>query len=315
MSDHRDPVREAIRRVVSASFSTRVGLDVAIGPLTTYRVGGIAAVLVELATGAEAAELAEIVAATGVPTLVIGHGSNLLVSDHGFAGVAVMLGPGFARIEVSGIRVITGGSAKLPVVARTTVDAGLSGFEWAVGVPGSVGGAIRMNAGGHGAEIRDSLVSVKVVDLGSGISRELAAESLRLGYRSSSITTSQLVLEAVFELERGRVDQGRRRMAEIVRWRRTNQPGGHNAGSVFANPPGHSAGRLIEEAGAKGLRVGSARVSTKHANFIQADDGGSADDIFELMCRVAGMVLETHGIELQAETRLVGFGHRRLGRG
>ncbi len=299
----------------SASFSARVGLDAPIGPLTTYRVGGSAAVLVELATVAEAGELAEIVATTGVPTLVIGRGSNLLVSDRGFAGVAVVLGPGFAQIEVSGTRVIAGGAARLPVVARTTVDAGLTGFEWAVGVPGSVGGAVRMNAGGHGAEIRDCLVSAGVVDLGSAVTHEFDPESLRFGYRTSSVTTSQLVLEATFELEPGRADEGRRRMAEIVQWRRSNQPGGQNAGSVFANPPGHSAGRLIDEAGAKGLRIGSARVSPKHANFIQADEGGSADDIFELMGRVAGMVLAAHGIELHAETRLVGFDRRSPGRG
>jgi len=315
VSEGHDPLREAIDRLRSTSFSASIDFDAPIGALTTYRVGGHADALVVLDTVAQVVELAEIVSDTGLSTLVIGRGSNLLVADNGFRGVVVILGSGFAGIEITATRVIAGAAAKLPVLARATVNAALSGFEWAVGVPGSVGGAVRMNAGGHGAEIRDSLRSVKVVDLATGKVGDLDHGSLQLGYRCSSITQSQVVVEAEFGFTPGSVDDGLAKMAEIVQWRRCNQPGGQNAGSVFTNPPGCSAGRLIEEAGAKGLRVGTAHVSEKHANFIQADEGGSAADIIELMGRVAEMVLRTHGVELQVETKLVGFADQPTGMG
>ena len=139
--------------------------DVPLGPLTTYRVGGPAAVFVEASSVDDLRRVAGAVAATGLPTLVVGKGSNLLVADAGFPGVAVVLGPAFAEIAIDGTRVEAGGAAALPVAARRTVRAGLSGFEWAVGVPGSIGGAVRMNAGGHGSDMAASLIEARVVDL------------------------------------------------------------------------------------------------------------------------------------------------------
>ncbi len=307
--------RDIIQLLESASFAPRVILDAPIGPLTTYRVGGSAIALVEMQRPDDLFELAQVVSSVRCPTLVVGGGSNLLVADAGFEGVVVTLGSGFARIEISGTRVSAGAATKLPVLARAAVAARLTGLEWAVGVPGTVGGAVRMNAGGHGAEIRDSLVSAEVVDLASGRKIEYGVEELRFAYRTSSITESQVVTTAEFELERGDPEEGKKLMAEIVQWRRANQPGGQNAGSVFANPPGLSAGRLIEEAGAKGLRVGSAHVSTKHANFIQADEGGSADDIHDLMQKVSAMVLASHGVALRVETKVVGFADRNAALG
>jgi len=303
----RSAVGRAVDRLSAASFADRVDADAPIGPLTTYRVGGNASALVEVDSLAEIVELAKIVSEFDVPTLVVGRGSNLLVSDSGFDGIALTLGPGFSHIEIDDRLVRAGGSVKLPVLARATVNAGLTGFEWAVGVPGSVGGAVRMNAGGHGADMSDSLASATVVDLRAASVETVDAARLGLGYRTSSIAGSQIVVEANLHLTPGNTDEGRERMAEIVQWRRANQPGGQNAGSVFTNPPGESAGRLIEEAGGKGLRIGTAMVSERHANFIQADDGGSADDIVALMYRLVRMVRDCHGIELHAETRLVGF--------
>ena len=200
-----------------------------------------------------------------------------------------------------------GGAARLPVVARTSVQHGLTGFEWAVGVPGSIGGAVRMNAGGHGAEIVDALLDADVLDLRTGGRRTRPAAELQLGYRRSAIADGDLVLAARFALAPGDVEEGGARLAEIVQWRRHNQPGGQNAGSVFTNPDGDSAGRLIDTAGAKGLRIGTAEVSPKHANFIQADEGGSADDVVALMAEVRRRVRAAHGVSLHAETRLVGF--------
>lgn len=293
--------------VLLGFLGDRLLRDHPIGPSTTYRVGGSAAWFVEVADEDELADIARALAGSDVDVLVVGRGSNLLVSDSGFDGLALALGESFAGVEVSGTTVVAGGSASLPVVARRTVAAGLTGFEWAVGVPGSIGGAVRMNAGGHGSDMAASLVRVRVVDLATGEDCWVDAAGLQLGYRSSSVTAHQVVTSAVLELAPGDVAEGEERITDIVRWRRENQPGGQNAGSVFTNPPGDSAGRLVDRAGCKGMRVGSAAVSTKHANFFQADAGGSADDVAELMALVAHRVHEVTGVELHPETRMVGF--------
>ncbi|MGH9193182.1 MAG: UDP-N-acetylmuramate dehydrogenase, partial [Acidimicrobiales bacterium] len=258
--------------------------DVPLGPLTTYRVGGAATLFVEASSLDDLWRVAEAVVATALPTLVVGKGSNLLVADAGFPGVAVMLGPAFAEIAVDGTRVEAGGAVALPVAARRTVRAGLTGFEWAVGVPGSIGGAVRMNAGGHGSDMAASLIEARVVDLTRpGSDAVVPVAQLDLGYRRSAVAPHHVVVMAALGLRRGDRPAGEREIAEIVAWRRANQPGGQNAGSVFTNPPDDSAGRLIESAGCKGLRLGSAEVSQKHANFFQADPGGSADDVRALM--------------------------------
>jgi UDP-N-acetylmuramate dehydrogenase len=262
---------------------------------------------VEARTEDDVVRVAAAVQATGLPVLVVGKGSNLLVTDAGFPGIALSLGDEFTAVAVDGTVVRAGGAAALPIVARQTVKAGLTGFEWAVGVPGSIGGAVRMNAGGHGSVLAEVLRSVRLVDLRTGRDDEVAASELDLGYRHSNVAADQVVLSADLQLAAGDVAKGEAELSEIVAWRRANQPGGQNAGSVFANPPGDSAGRLIDAAGCKGLRVGSAEVSTKHANFFQADAGGSADDVFALMQEVRRRVLAASGIELHAETRLVGF--------
>jgi len=278
-----------------------------LGPRTTYRVGGPAALLIEAAGEDDLRAARDAVVASGVPVLVVGKGSNLLVSDDGFAGLAVVLGDGFAGIEVEGTVVRAGGAAALPVVARRSVAAGLTGFEWAVGVPGSIGGAVRMNAGGHGADMAATLQGVRVVDLAGGEDGAVPAARLDLGYRRSALRPSAVVVEATLQLAVGDRDAGEAQLAEIVRWRRENQPGGANAGSVFTNPPGDSAGRLVDAAGCKGLRVGTAQVSPKHANFIQADAGGRAADVRALMAEVRRRVAAATGVELHPETVLVGF--------
>jgi UDP-N-acetylmuramate dehydrogenase len=281
---------------------------VSLGTSTTYRVGGAAALWVRIDDEEGLSAVATAVSRSGVDVLVVGKGSNLLVADAGFDGLAVFLGEGFARVEVSGTTVAAGGAALLPVVARRSAAVGLTGFEWAVGVPGSIGGGVRMNAGGHGSDMARVLTGVRVLDLASGEDGWVPAELLDLSYRHSTIGPSQLVIRAELGLQAGDAARSEAEIADIVRWRRDHQPGGPNAGSVFTNPPGDSAGRLIESAGAKGLRIGTAEVSSKHANFIQADDGGRADDVLALMVEVQRRVLDATGVRLRPETRLVGFG-------
>lgn len=291
---------------------TAVQTNASIGELTTYRVGGDAAVLVEANSLEDLQNVQGVCAdfADPVALLVVGLGSNLLVSDAGFEGVAVRLGEGFTTVNVEGEQVVAGAAAKLPVVARKSGAEGLTGFEWAVGVPGSIGGAVRMNAGGHGADMSDSLISASIIDFSTGETRSGGPAELEFAYRSSNIADTEVVVSARLQLRTGVAEEAKRAMSDIVRWRLDHQPGGQNAGSVFTNPEGDSAGRLIDAAGLKGLRVGTAEVSTKHANFIQSEPGGRADDVWALMQRIVAEVEEFSGVVLHPETRMVGFTDR-----
>ena len=276
------------------------------GARTTLRVGGEAAELVEVGDIEELERLAVSIGSDRA-VYVLGRGSNTLVADAGFDGVVIQLGEGFAQIAIDDRRVEAGGAADLPVVARRSVEAGLTGFEWAVGVPGSLGGAVAMNAGGHGSDMASCLIEAEVIELGTGERRRLSTAELDFGYRRSAIGARQVVISATLELAPGDREEGRARLREIVAWRRANQPGGANCGSVFANPPGSSAGALIDAAGLKGATHGSASVSEKHANFIQAQAGGSGDDVAALMLELVEEVAATSGVELHSEVRLVGF--------
>jgi UDP-N-acetylmuramate dehydrogenase len=295
----------------------RARTDVGLGSLTTYRVGGRAAVFVRATSVDELGAVARAAQQSGLPVLVVGRGSNLLVADAGFAGLTVTLAGGpFSAIEIGpgpapAVMVRAGAAVDMPVLARQTAAAGLTGLEWAVGIPGSVGGAVRMNAGGHGADVRASLTSCLWMDLYTGQVDVHQAGELSFGYRRSAVEAHHVVISAEFGLDRGDRERSEETIREIVRWRREHQPGGQNAGSVFTNPAGdpphNSAGWLLEAVGLKGHRHGRAMVSEKHANFIQADPGGSADDVVVLMIEMQRRVEERFGVRLHAEVKLVGF--------
>lgn len=289
-----------------AAVGDRVEVDAPLGATTTYRVGGRASARVVVESVDELAAVGRAVAGR-VRAVVIGRGSNLLVADAGYDGIVVVLGEGLASVAIDDTTVRAGGAALLPVVARRTAAAGLTGFEWAVGVPGTIGGGVRMNAGGHGSDMAASVVRVHVVDLRSGEDGWMPAAGLELGFRRSALVAAQVVAEVELGLVRGDSERSEAEIAEIVRWRRENQPGGANAGSVFRNPLPDSSGRLLDVAGAKGLRVGSAVVSTKHANFIQVDEGGRAADVALLMAEARRLVRERTGVDLHAETHFLGF--------
>ena len=299
---------------------------VPIAQFTTYRLGGPAAVLVRLRSLDAVRALAEVVGEHQPRVLVVGKGSNLLVADRGFDGVAVALEGDFATttIDRDRGRVRAGGGVSLPTLARTTAAEGWSGLEFYVGIPGSVGGAVAMNAGGHGRETRDVLIVADVFGLVGGAGRGSAADTgpesrpprqpvkrpadaLDLGYRHSNIGSTDLVLAAELSVTPAPAGECREAIAEIVRWRREHQPGGSNGGSAFRNPPGDSAGRLIDSLGLKGMRVGGAIVSPKHANFFQAEPGATADDVHALIDEVQRRVRDATGIDLVPELRMVGF--------
>ncbi|MEM9038882.1 MAG: UDP-N-acetylmuramate dehydrogenase [Actinomycetota bacterium] len=291
--------------------------DAPLAPLTTYKVGGSAAVFAEVTSVDDLLRVGRVAREFELPLLPIGRGSNLLVADAGFPGIALITTFDDIEIDTGTSSVRAGSAVPLPVLARRTAQAGLTGFEWAVGVPGSIGGAVRMNAGGHGSDMAASLVDVDLLDLDDADDPlhllTVPADALGLRFRGSDLHQHVVVVSARLQLapadsaslEKSPDDE----IKEIVRWRLDNQPGGQNAGSVFVNPvPGEvSAGELVDRAGQRGRRHGTAEVSEKHANFIQADPGGSADDVYELMRLVRAEVLAATGYALRSEIRLVGF--------
>jgi UDP-N-acetylmuramate dehydrogenase len=259
--------------------------------------------------------------------LVVGNGSNMLVADSGYHGLAVVLdsvGPDDVLISRDGT-VEASGHISLPQLARQSVAGHRCGLEWAVGVPGTVGGGVRMNAGGHGSDMASSVIDAHVVDMLSGRESRVSVSDLGLRFRGSALRGHHVVVSVRCatndEPKEGdhSVHEGRtcaEEIAEIVRWRRDHQPGGQNAGSVFVNPGvgTHSAGALIDSTGARGLRRGSAVVTEKHANFIQSEPHGRADDVVELMCVVQDMVHQQHGIRMRSEIALVGFANDLVSR-
>ena len=308
---------EAVAARLSAALGGRVERNVPFARLTTYGLGGPAAVLVRAVDEADLAAVARALP-PGVPFLCVGRGSNLLVADEGFAGVVVLLEGPLADLAIPERgpagegTVVAGGGVKLPVLARQAAAAGWGGVEFFAGIPGSVGGAVRMNAGGHGKETVEVLRRAWLVDLRAGAGatvEERPVESLDLTYRHSNLGPAEVVVRAEFAVTARPAEECKAEIDEVVRWRRANQPGGNNAGSVFTNPPGDSAGRLIDSCGLKGFRVGTAWVSERHANFFQAEpDGlGKAADVVALVLEVQRQVEAATGVLLVPELRRVAF--------
>ncbi len=299
----------ALAELVAAG---EVAEDVTLAPLTNYRFGGPARWLAEPADeDAVRRVMAAVRGAPGggdAPVLVLGRGSNLAVADAGFPGLVLRLGDGFAQLEIDGEGVVAaGGAVWLEKLAARTVDAGRGGLEFFVGVPGTVGAAVRINAGCHGSETVDRLLAARVIDLETGEATWREAADLSLGYRSSNLGPADLVAAARFDTVPQDAETGRRIMAELTRQRRESQPGLRlNAGSVFKNPPGHQAWRLIDGCGLRGLRVGGVEVSTKHANFFVADPGTAAQDVYDLVWIVRRRVGEATGVWLEPEIRFAG---------
>ena len=314
---------EEASELLGALLGDRLRHDVALAPMTTYRVGGAAAMFVDVCSLDDLVAVAAARARTGVPVLVVGRGSNMLVADAGFPGIALSIAgfaedielpdAGIAAHDESGHPLVVGagGGVSLPVLARRTAVAGIRGFEWAVGVPGSIGGAVRMNAGGHGSDMAASLIDVRVFDMNtpeSGL-QTLAADRIGLRFRASDLSPAHVVHHVRLSLRSGDRAESEDEIAAIVRWRREHQPGGQNCGSVFVNPvPSEvTAGGLIDGLGLRGFSIGTAYVSEKHANFIQAGEGGRAADVRAVMEHVRQRVADETGYRLRSEVRLVGF--------
>ena len=303
-----DPLVEQL----TAACEGAVSGDASLATHTTLRVGGSARVLVEAEGDDDLAAVGRAADEHDVPVLVIGRGSNTLVTDAGWPGIAVVLGRGLRGLDIDHRddgtgRVHVGGAEPLPVVAVRTADANLGGFAWGAGVPGTIGGAVRMNAGAHGGEMVDVLVEAELFRLGSGSREVWPAEQLGLSYRSSQLPDDAVVVAATLELPPASAEEVRAEIDEVRSWRREHQPINlPNCGSVFANPPGDSAGRLIEAAGLRGAEHGGAQVAEMHANFIVTTSGATAADVLELIRTVHDTVLEQHGVDLRSELVVVG---------
>lgn len=282
-----------------------IATDVPLGALTTYRLGGAAELFADITN---LSELEVVISGLeDEPVLVLGRGSNLVISDSGFAGLVIRLGGSFEDITCGDAEVVAGGAAWLPAVARMSVDHGLRGLEFFVGIPGSVGGAVRQNAGGHGSETRDWLTDVDVMSVRTGVVQTRTVDDLEMSYRHTNIAADDLVISAKFGAHPGPMDEGRDLIASIVRWRKQHQPSAvYNAGSVFRNPEGDSAGRIIDSLGLKGMSVGGVSVSHKHANFFVSSPKASATDLFRLVRRIQQTVRDRANVDLIPEIQFVG---------
>ncbi|NLG24352.1 MAG: UDP-N-acetylmuramate dehydrogenase [Clostridiales bacterium] len=273
---------------------------------TTFQVGGPADLLALPADAAQAVRAMEMAADLGVPAMVMGRGSNLLVRDGGIRGLVVKLGEGFSAVRAEGDRLIAQGGAALTDVCRAAQRAGLSGIEFACGIPGTVGGAVAMNAGAYGGEMACALCGATVAM--DGCFGYLTAEGMECGYRTTRVLRrGGIVLEAEFQLTPDDPAEILRRMEEFDRRRREKQPlHMPSAGSVFKRPEGHFAGALIDQAGLRGARLGGAQVSEMHAGFIVNAGGATAADVLALIARVQREVLAHSGVALEMEVRVVG---------
>ncbi len=285
------------------------GLDVReavpLASRTTLRIGGPARFLAEVEDAAALARVLGFTASEDLPVLVLGKGSNLLVPDAGFPGVVVVLAGAFRETRVEATEIVAGGGVSLMALAVAARDAGLSGIENVSGIPSSVGGAVRINAGSYGSEIFDVLVSATLV-APAGEVRTVPAGAIAHGYRWTALCeTAEVVAEARFLLSPKPPAEIAARMSEVAAKRRDALPKQPNAGSIFKNPPGLFAGRLLEECGVKGQRVGGAEVSTVHANVIVNTGGATAEDVKRLMEEMKAAVRARFGIELQPEIQIV----------
>lgn len=274
---------------------------------TTFRIGGPADALALPKTPEEVAEVVRFCHEHAQPYYVLGNGSNLLVSDEGYRGLVLQLYRNFNDIQVNGETITVQAGAMLAAVARTAYQTGLTGLEFASGIPGTIGGAVVMNAGAYGGEMKNVLKEVTVLTK-EGEVLAIPAKALELGYRTSVIPKNGwIVLGAVLQLKKGDQEQILARMEELKEQRITKQPLDlPSAGSTFKRPEGYFAGKLIMDAGLRGFTVGGAQVSEKHCGFVVNRGDATAADVWELICEVKRRVKEMTGVELEPEVKLLG---------
>ncbi|MHB8171866.1 MAG: UDP-N-acetylmuramate dehydrogenase [Thermincolia bacterium] len=296
-----------IMQVLAKEIAGQVKVAEPMDSHTTWRIGGPADLLVSPGSTEDVVKAINLANHRGIPWIVIGNGSNLLVKDGGIRGMVIQVLGGLSNLEIQGRHITAGAGVLLPRLARRAVEAGLGGLEFAAGIPAALGGAVAMNAGAHGSSLGDFVEKVIAVN-DSGQRIELSREELGFAYRHSIIPSQQLIVTeinlvcplGIREESEGIIQ------ANLARRKETqplNQP---NGGSVFKNPPGQAAGRLIEEVGGKGLWVGDAEVSQRHANFIVNAGKATAQDVLTLIEQIQTLVLNQLGIQLELEVKVIG---------
>ena len=280
--------------------------NVTLAPYTTMRTGGPAALFAEPRNAQQLAHVHQWAQEKGLSLLILGNGSNLLIADSGFDGLVIHLGRALSEVSVFANTLTAQAGASLAAAARAAAQASLTGLEFAAGIPGSIGGAVCMNAGAYGGEIAQVIVSARVLTP-EGV-RTVSKDELSLGYRSSAVMQNGwLVLEATFELAPGSPDEIKATMADLAARRREKQPLQYpSCGSFFKRPVGYYAGALIEQAGLKGYRVGDAQVSEMHAGFVINRGHATSSEIYRLMQEVQCRVQAQFGVTLEPEVRLIG---------
>lgn len=274
---------------------------------TTFRIGGPADLFVTPGSIQAVADSIRICKETQTPYAVIGNGSNLLVSDTGYRGVIIQIGRNLNQVSVNGEEIRAQAGAMLSVIAKTALSESLTGFEFASGIPGTLGGAAVMNAGAYGGEMKDVLTEVTVLTR-EGEIRTVPAGKLEMGYRTSlAAKNGWIILEAVLKFQKGDAEAIRGRMEELKMQRVTKQPLDlPSAGSTFKRPEGYFAGKLIMDAGLCGFTVGGAQISEKHCGFVVNKGGATAEDVRNLICAVQKKVQEDAGVKLEPEVKFLG---------
>ena len=301
--DRESLANELVKRVSSAAVVRR---NEPLAKRTTLRVGGPAGIYFEPASESDLAQGLKFCAEHGVDFFILGRGSNLLVRDGGIRGMVVCLShPEFSAIEIVGESLRCGAGAKLKQVAVEAKRAGLTGVEFLEGIPGSVGGALRMNAGAMGGATFDAVESIRVMDY-RGNARDLKVGEVEVEYRCCPLLKDHIALGAVFKCRAGTREEVEQRMNAFSAKRWTSQPAAPSAGCCFKNPATVPAGKLIDELGLKGLRVGGAMVSLEHGNFIVNDGTATARDVLKLIEQIRARAKAERGIELQTEVEIVG---------
>ena len=280
--------------------------DVELAPLTTYKLGGVAAWFADVED--EDTLRAVLRSAGDVEFLVLGRGSNLVVSDHGFPGLVIRLVGAFLQAALNEDGSLAAGAGMpLPRLARFAAEHDRGGLEFFVGIPGSVGGAVRMNAGGHGSDTATWLLDATILNRLTLNERSDEPADLDLAYRHSNLDDADLVVAARFRTVEQSRARGEEILRDVTRWRKQHQPGGTlNAGSVFKNPRGDAAGRIIDALGLKGYRRGGVAVSDVHANFFVSNEGARAQDVWDLVWAIRRRVGDETGVWLEPELRFVG---------
>ncbi|MGM0919813.1 MAG: UDP-N-acetylmuramate dehydrogenase [Bacillota bacterium] len=275
---------------------------------TTIKIGGPAEIFVEPNSIEDLKKTMDTVTESGVPWRAIGRGSNLLVGDSGIKGVVIKLGKGLDHLEVDGDTITAGGGYSLIKLTTVISKQGLSGLQFAGGIPGSVGGAVYMNAGAHGSDMSKILVKAHIL-FEDGTMEWLTAEELDFSYRTSLLQKKRpgICLEAVLKLENGNREEIVAELQKNKDYRRETQPWDHpNCGSVFRNPLPHYAGQLIQESGLKGYQIGGAKISELHGNFIVNTGNATAKDVLDLIDFVKKTIYEKHGVRMETEVEIVG---------